>query len=181
MTCHNSWKCQCYAITTNSDKCAVSFCIITPDLSSHFCMLMHQCINKCASPPSDQYPISNYSVLLYNYHVILSDDFSVQLFQFKSKTTDCLPGWEWLICAVLIQTLIMACDFTYMLDDLICPLEIVSSDQLYCAPNKSYSLSLRSENFFFSVLLWSLLPSLLLCFLFLDSVYFILLRQYSLD
>ena len=45
---------------------------------------VHQCITN-VHRPSDQYPISNDSLLLYNYHVILSDDFSVQLFKFKSK------------------------------------------------------------------------------------------------
>lgn len=43
----------------------------------------------------------------------------------------------------------MACDLTYMLDDFIFPLKIVSSDSLYRASIKFYSLSLWSENFFF--------------------------------
>lgn len=123
---------------------------------------MHQCITN-VHHLRDQYPISNESVLLYNYHVILSDDFSVQLFQLKSETTR-LSTWmemiilviisTWLLCAILMQKLIMACDFTYMLDDLICPLELLSSVQLYCASNKSYFLRFFFF-FFFSVLLWS--------------------------
>ena len=66
---------------------------------------------------------------------------------------------------------IMARAFTYILDDLICPLDIGSPDQLVCAHNKSHSLSLWSENYFFSVLLWSFLPFFLLCFLFLDCLF----------
>lgn len=51
-----------------------------------------------------------------------------------------------------------SCDFTYMVDNLICPLEIVSSDWLYYGSSKSDSVSFDLKTFLFSVLLWSFLP-----------------------